>query len=118
MTKQEVRDYRMRFAEMNRRMKALIDRGVTKDRLKTWDQALAALKLEELGWDKHRQLDDLLRRLPGLFSRDRGLEITQIVPEDPTMVRPRPARSVAAVRSGMLVSEGVRDADVQLNLWR
>jgi len=51
MTKQEVRDYRMRFAEMNRRMKALIDRGVTKDQLKTWDQARAALKLEELGWE-------------------------------------------------------------------
>jgi glyoxylase-like metal-dependent hydrolase (beta-lactamase superfamily II) len=51
MTKQEVRDYRMRFAEMNRRMKALIDRGVTKDQLKTWDQARAALKLGELGWE-------------------------------------------------------------------
>ena len=51
MTKQEVRDYRMRFAEMNGRMKALIDRGVTKDQLKTWDQARAALKLEELGWE-------------------------------------------------------------------
>src|SRR6187455_2485617 len=51
MTKQEVRDYRMRFAEMNRRMKALIDRGVTKAQLKTWDQARAALKLEELGWE-------------------------------------------------------------------
>ena len=51
MTKQEVRDYRARFAEMNRRMKAVIQRGVTKDQLKTLDQARAQLKLSELGWD-------------------------------------------------------------------
>jgi len=51
MTKQEVRDYRARFAEMNNRMKALIRRGVTKDQLKTLDQARAQLKLAELGWD-------------------------------------------------------------------
>lgn len=51
MTKQEVRDYRMRFAEMNNRMRAAIRRGVTKDQLKTLDQARAQLKLAELGWD-------------------------------------------------------------------
>jgi hypothetical protein len=33
-------------------------------------------------------LDDFLRRIPRLFRRDRGLEITQIVPDDRTMLRP------------------------------
>ena len=43
--------YRMRFAEMNRRMVALIKKGVTKDQMKTLDQARAQLKLADLGWD-------------------------------------------------------------------
>ena len=51
MTKDEVRAYRARFAEMNNRMKALIRKGVTKDQLKTLDQARAQLKLADLGWD-------------------------------------------------------------------
>jgi cyclase len=67
MTKQEVRDYRMRFAEMNRRLKALIDRGVTKDRLKTWDQALAALKLEELGWENTVSWTTFFAGFPAYF---------------------------------------------------
>jgi glyoxylase-like metal-dependent hydrolase (beta-lactamase superfamily II) len=103
MTKQEVRDYRMRFAEMNRRLKALIDRGVTKDPAQDVGSGTRRAEARGAGLGEHRQLDDLLRRLPGLFRRDRGLEITQILPEDRTMVRPRPARSVAAVKSGMKV---------------
>jgi cyclase len=51
MTKDEVRAYRVRFQEMNDRMRALIRRGVTKNDLKTLDQARAQLKLAELGWD-------------------------------------------------------------------
>src|SRR5690242_754273 len=51
MTKDEVRAYRARFQEMNNRMKALIRKGVAKDRLKTLDQARAQLRLADLGWD-------------------------------------------------------------------
>ncbi len=51
MTKDEVRAYRARFQTMNDRMKGLIRKGVTKDQLRTLDQARAQLKLSELGWD-------------------------------------------------------------------
>jgi hypothetical protein len=51
MTKDEVRAYRARFQTMNDRMRSLIRRGVTKDQLKTLDQARAQLQLADLGWD-------------------------------------------------------------------
>jgi len=51
MTKDEARAYRARFQEMNDRMRALIRKGVTKDQLKTLDQARAQLRLADLGWD-------------------------------------------------------------------
>jgi glyoxylase-like metal-dependent hydrolase (beta-lactamase superfamily II) len=51
MTKAEARAYRARFQEMNNRMRALIRKGVTKDQLKTLDQARAQLHLADLGWD-------------------------------------------------------------------
>jgi glyoxylase-like metal-dependent hydrolase (beta-lactamase superfamily II) len=51
MTKDEVRAYRARFQVMNDRMRELIRRGVTKDQLKTLDQARAQLRLADLGWD-------------------------------------------------------------------
>jgi glyoxylase-like metal-dependent hydrolase (beta-lactamase superfamily II) len=51
MTKDEARAYRARFQTMNDRMRALIRSGVTKDQMKTLDQARARLKLSDLGWD-------------------------------------------------------------------
>ncbi|OFX27679.1 MAG: hypothetical protein A2Z07_10420 [Armatimonadetes bacterium RBG_16_67_12] len=51
MTKDDVRAYRARFQAMNDRMRDLVRRGVTKDDLKTLDQARAQLKLADLGWD-------------------------------------------------------------------
>jgi len=51
MTKDDVRAYRVRFQTMNDRMKAAIRRGVTKDQMKTLDQARSQLKLADLGWD-------------------------------------------------------------------
>ena len=51
MTKDEVRAYRTRFHTMNERMRELIRKGVTKDQLKTLDQARAQLRLADLGWD-------------------------------------------------------------------
>jgi glyoxylase-like metal-dependent hydrolase (beta-lactamase superfamily II) len=51
MTKDEVRAYRVRFQTMNDRMRALVRNGVTKDQLKTLDQARAQLRLADLGWD-------------------------------------------------------------------
>jgi glyoxylase-like metal-dependent hydrolase (beta-lactamase superfamily II) len=51
MTKDDVRAYRARFNTMNERMRELIRKGVTKDQLKTLDQARAQLRLSELGWD-------------------------------------------------------------------
>jgi cyclase len=51
MTKDEVRAYRVRFQTMNDRMRALVRKGVTKDLLKTLDQARAQLRLADLGWD-------------------------------------------------------------------
>ena len=48
-------------------MKALIDRGVTKDRLKTWDQARAALKLEELGWENTVSWTTFFAGFPAYF---------------------------------------------------
>jgi cyclase len=50
MTKEEVRGYRARFQTMNERMRELIRKGVTKDQLKTLDQARAQLRLADLGW--------------------------------------------------------------------
>ena len=51
MTKDEARAYRVRFQTMNDRMRALIRKGVTKDQLKTLEQARAQLHLADLGWD-------------------------------------------------------------------
>ena len=51
MTKDEVRAYRARFQTMNDRMREVIRSGVTKDELKTLDQARATLRLADLGWD-------------------------------------------------------------------
>jgi glyoxylase-like metal-dependent hydrolase (beta-lactamase superfamily II) len=51
MTKDEARAYRARFQTMNERMRELVRRGVSKDDLKTLDQARAQLKLADLGWD-------------------------------------------------------------------
>ena len=51
MTKDDARAYRARFQTMNDRMRALIRKGVTKDQLKTLDQARAQLRLADLGWD-------------------------------------------------------------------
>jgi cyclase len=51
MTKDDARAYRARFQTMNDRMRALIRKGVTKDQLKTLDQARAQLQLADLGWD-------------------------------------------------------------------
>jgi cyclase len=51
MTKNEARAYRDRFKTMNDRMRELIRKGVTKDQLKTLDQARAQLRLADLGWD-------------------------------------------------------------------
>ena len=51
MTKDEARAYRVRFQTMNDRMRALIRKGVTKDQLKTLDQARTQLRLADLGWD-------------------------------------------------------------------
>src|SRR6478672_8693818 len=51
MTKDDVRAYRARFQTMNERMRELVRKGVTKDQLKTLDQARAQLRLSELGWD-------------------------------------------------------------------
>jgi len=51
MTKDEVRAYRARFQTMNDRMRALVRKGVTKEQLKTLDQARVQLRLADLGWD-------------------------------------------------------------------
>jgi glyoxylase-like metal-dependent hydrolase (beta-lactamase superfamily II) len=51
MTKDDARAYRARFQTMNDRMRALIRKGVTKDQLKTLDQARTQLRLADLGWD-------------------------------------------------------------------
>jgi cyclase len=51
MTKDDVRAYRARFQTMNDRMRALVRKGVTKNDLKTLDEARARLRLADLGWD-------------------------------------------------------------------
>lgn len=51
LTKDEARAYRARFQTMNDRMRALIRKGMTKDQLKTLDQARAQLRLSDLGWE-------------------------------------------------------------------
>jgi glyoxylase-like metal-dependent hydrolase (beta-lactamase superfamily II) len=51
MTKSEVHAYRARFQTMNDRMRMLIRTGVTKDQMKTLDDARAKLQLADLGWD-------------------------------------------------------------------
>lgn len=51
MTKDDVRAYRTRFQTMNDRMRDAIRRGVTRDQVRTLDQARAVLKLADLGWD-------------------------------------------------------------------
>jgi len=51
MTKDEVRAYRARFQTMNDRMRMLIRTGVTKDQMKTLEDARAKLQLADLGWD-------------------------------------------------------------------
>jgi cyclase len=51
MTKDDVRAYRVRFQNMNDRMRELVRRGIKKTDLQTLDQARAQLKLSDLGWD-------------------------------------------------------------------
>lgn len=51
MSKDDVRAYRARFAEMNRRMKEAIRRGVKKDAFGTLDGTRRELGLADLGWD-------------------------------------------------------------------
>jgi len=51
MTKEDVRAYRARFAEMNARMKAAIRRGAAKETFATLDGTRTQLRLAELGWD-------------------------------------------------------------------
>jgi cyclase len=51
MTKDEARAYRVRFQTMNERMRDVIRKGVTKEQMKTLDQARAQLRLADLGWD-------------------------------------------------------------------
>ncbi len=51
MNKEDVRAYRARFAEMNSRMTAAIQRGATKADFDTLDKTRAQLRLAELGWD-------------------------------------------------------------------
>jgi glyoxylase-like metal-dependent hydrolase (beta-lactamase superfamily II) len=51
MNKDDVRAYRARFAEMNRRMRALVQQGVSKDELRTLAQVRDRLRLADLGWD-------------------------------------------------------------------
>ncbi len=51
MNKDEVSAYRVRFEEMNRRMRELVGRGVPKQAFGTLDGARAQLKLADLGWD-------------------------------------------------------------------
>jgi glyoxylase-like metal-dependent hydrolase (beta-lactamase superfamily II) len=50
MTKDDVRAYRERFAEMNARMKAAIRRGVSREAFGTLAGARAELGLADLGW--------------------------------------------------------------------
>jgi hypothetical protein len=51
MTRDDVRAYRARFAELNTRMRDLARRGVPKTAIATLAQARAQLKLSDLGWD-------------------------------------------------------------------
>lgn len=51
MNKDDVRAYRVRFAEMNKRMRDAIRRGATKADFDTLDKTRAQLKLADLGWD-------------------------------------------------------------------
>ena len=51
MTKDDVRAYRARFQTMNDRLRDLVRKGVTKDQLKTLDQARSQLRLADLGWE-------------------------------------------------------------------
>jgi hypothetical protein len=51
MTRDEVRAYRTRFAELNTRLRDLVRRGVPKSAIATLEQARAQLKLADLGWD-------------------------------------------------------------------
>lgn len=51
MTRDDVRAYRARFAEMNTRMRAAIRQGVSRDAFSTLEGARQQLRLSELGWD-------------------------------------------------------------------
>ncbi len=51
MNKDEVRAYRVRFGEMNTRMRDAIRRGATKADFDSLDKTRAQLKLVDLGWD-------------------------------------------------------------------
>jgi len=67
MTKDDARAYRARFQTMNDRMRALIRRGVTKDQMKTLDQARAQLKLSDLGWDNSVSTTTWFASFPGYY---------------------------------------------------
>jgi len=51
MTRDDVRAYRARFAEMNDRMRAAVGRGIAREAFSTLDGARQQLGLADLGWD-------------------------------------------------------------------
>jgi glyoxylase-like metal-dependent hydrolase (beta-lactamase superfamily II) len=72
MTKDEARAYRARFQELNDRMRALIRKGVTKDQLKTLDQARAQLRLSDLGWDNSVSTTTWFASFPSYYDEIAG----------------------------------------------
>ena len=67
MTKDEVAAYRVRFAEMNDRVRTLVRQGVSRDGLSTLDGARDALGLEDLGWDDSVSTTASLRNLGNVY---------------------------------------------------
>jgi cyclase len=67
MHKDDVRAYKARFEEMNRRMKKLVSRGATKEQFKTLDQARTQLKLADFGWDNSVSTTAWFSSMPQYF---------------------------------------------------
>ena len=67
MTKDEVRAYRARFAEMNARVRALVREGASRDALMTLDGARARLGLADLGWDDSVSTTTAVRNLGAVY---------------------------------------------------
>ena len=67
MTKDEARAYRTRFQTMNERMRDAIRKGVTKDQIKTLDQARAQLRLADFGWDNSVSTTTWFASFPGYY---------------------------------------------------